>query len=391
MTLKRKIIFWFYMICLLTPVSLYASESTPPSPKVDAKGAVLVEKDSMRILWEKDANQPLPMASTTKIMTCLLALEKGNMEDVVTASQRAAAAPKVKLYLKVGEKQTLEDLLYALMLQSSNDAAVAIAEHIGGSVEAFCNQMTQRAKELGAKQTVFKTPNGLDAPGHVASPYDLAIIAKHAYDHPEFLKIIQTPGRQIPSKPLEGSRPHQLQNKNRFLTSFNGANGIKTGYTGQAGHCFAGGAKQNDMQLFAVVLGSGWGPRGSKQKYTDTVTLMNYGFENYQMNTIKQAQDEAGTLPVVKGDQEWLPLVYGRSLTLPLTKEEEDKVSITLDIPQEIVAPVKISQPIGTARIYIKNSLVSSLPIIAAADIEQRTIKKSLEKTIRQWLDLLTE
>lgn len=391
MTLTKKVAFYASVICLIIPRTTYGvpNHTNESPPNINAKGAVLVEANSMRILWERNAEIPLPMASTTKIMTCIMALEKGNLEDIVVASKRAAAAPKVKLFLKPGEKQTLEDLLYALMLQSSNDAAVAIAEHIGGSVEEFCELMTQRARELGAKATVFKTANGLDAPGHVSSPYDLALMAKHAFENPQFLEIIATPARNIPSKPLEGSHPHALQNKNQFLHSYQGANGIKTGYTGLAGHCFVGAAKKEDMQLFAVVLASGWGAAGRSQKYTDTIRLMEYGFKNYKIVHLKQAMDEAGTIPVVKGEEGFVKLAYGESFSLPLTTTEKEQVSILVEIPEDIQAPVRSHQPIGKAQIFIEDSLVGTLPIIATADVEKRTIRRSLQKAINQWIDLL--
>lgn len=385
MFIRKKIIFCYLTIFLAMPISLCAE------PSINAKGAVLVEEESMRILWERDSALPLPMASTTKIMTCLVALEQGDMEDVVTISKRAAAAPKVKLSLQAGEQQTLGDLLYALMLQSSNDAAVAIAEHIGGSVEVFCEMMTQRAIELGAKGTSFKTPNGLDAPGHMSSPYDLALITKHAYQNPAFLKIINTPSKEIPSSPLEGSRPYHLQNKNRFLNSFEGANGVKTGYTGMAGHCFVGGAKQNDMQLFSVVLGSGWGTSGSSRKYTDTISLLDYGFNTYTMVTIKELMDKAGTLPVIKGEKEQINLAYGESLRFPLTKEEENQLSISVQLPNEVEAPVNYGQVIGTATVCIGNSLIKTLPIISTSSAEKKTVNRSFEKVIIRWIKLLHE
>ena len=165
------------ILCLSFSQVVYANTALP---KVKAKGAVLIEQDSGRVLYEQNAYAPLPMASTTKIMTCILTLEKGKLDDIVVTSKRASVAPPVKLKLKVGEQQRLGDLLYALMLQSDNDVAVAIAEHIGGSVEGFCEMMTEKAKEIGAQHTSFKTPNGLDAEGHYASAYDMALIG--AYD-----------------------------------------------------------------------------------------------------------------------------------------------------------------------------------------------------------------
>ena len=386
MTKRRRIVFCCLAIILTVPRGVFAQPSN-----INAKGAVLVEADSMRILWERDSDLPLPMASTTKIMTCIYALEQGDMNEVVTASKRAAAAPKVKMYLQVDEKQTLGDLLHALMLQSSNDAAVAIAEHISGSVERFCQEMTQRAHEIGATSTYFKTPNGLDAPGHMSSPYDLAIITKHAYQNPTFLKIINTPSKAIPSAPLEGSKPHHLQNKNRFLHSFEGANGVKTGFTGLAGHCFVGGAKRNGMQLFSVVLASGWGPTGNSRKYTDTINLLNYGFDNYHMVQIKEAKDQAGTLPVIMGDHKLVSLAYGESLTLPLTQEEQDQVTVTLKLPQEIDAPVRAGQTVGKANVYIGEELARTLPIITTASVERKTVNRSFEKVIIKWIELLHE
>lgn len=386
MIIRKKIVFCYLTIFLALPMGLSAEPST-----INAKGAVLVEEESMRILWERDSDVPLPMASTTKIMTCIVALEGGSMEDVVTVSKRAAAAPKVKMYLQPGEQQTLGDLLHALMLQSSNDAAIAIAEHIGGSVEEFCEIMTKRAGEIGAKSTSFKTPNGLDAPGHMSSPYDLALITKHAYKTPGFLDIINTPSKELPSVPLEGSRPHHLQNKNRFLNSFQGANGVKTGYTGLAGHCFVGGAKQNDMQLFAVVLASGWGPTGNSRKYTDTINLLTYGFNNYTMINIKQARDKAGTLPVIKGEKELVALAYGEAFDFPLTEEEEGLISISLKLPNEIDAPVDVGQTVGKANVYIGGSLVKTLPIISTSSVQKKTVNRSFEKVIVEWIKLLHE
>lgn len=391
MNFKKVFTFYFCLVCVLTPIPIYAQESNEilQLNKINAKGAILVEEESMRILWGKNEDIPLPMASTTKIITCVVALERGNMQDVVVASKRATSAPRVKLNLKIGEKQTLEDLLYALMLESSNDAAIAIAEHIGGSVEKFCDMMTQKAREIGATTATFKTPNGLDAEGHVASPYDLALITKHAYKNPEFMKIINTKSRNIPSKSLDGSSPHTLQNKNRFLSSYEGANGVKTGFTGLAGHCFVGGAKKDGMQLFAVVLASGWGARGRSQKYTDTIRLLEYGFNKYKKVAIKQAMDSAGEVPVIRGEEKIVSLVYANSLSLPLTQQESEEISISLNIPQNIKAPIYQNQKLGTADIYIGKSLVATLPLISVSNINKKTIATSFKKAINEWINLL--
>ena len=231
---KKQIQLWMVLFFFCTMINpLRAEEKNVSPPSVEARAGILLDMESGRVLWEKNSHEKRAMASTTKIMTCIVALEKGNLKDEVKVSARAAAAPRVKLYIKPGEIYPLEDLLYALMLQSSNDVAVAIAEHIGGSVEEFCNMMTQKAKEIGAYNTVYKTPNGLDAEGHYSTAYDLALITAYAIQNPTFVEITNTHQITIP-KSGGSYRSFHLSNTNRFLTEYEGATGVKTGFTGQA-------------------------------------------------------------------------------------------------------------------------------------------------------------
>lgn len=357
----------------------YASSDLP---KVKAKGAVLIEQESKRILYEQNAEASLPMASTTKIMTCLLALEKGNLEDIVVTSNRAAKAPPVKLKLKVGEKQRLGDLLYALMLQSDNDVAVAIAEHIGGSVEAFCEMMTQKAQSIGAVHTSFKTPNGLDAEGHYSTAYDMALIGAYALENPEFVKIVTTTNISIPTVKTEGSVRHDLQNKNRFIYSYEGANGIKTGFTNKAGHCFVGGAKKNEMQLVAAALGSGWGKNGKTQKYTDVIQMMAYGFKNYEKVQLVEPNDQIGTVPVEKALVEQVNVSCKDKVVMPLTKQEKDKVYLKKVLPTVMAAPIKEGQVIGEIQVICEGVTLAKAPLYAS-----ETIKKATPLDyIKEWL-----
>ncbi len=357
----------------------YASSDLP---KVKAKGAVLIEQESKRILYEQNAEASLPMASTTKIMTCILALEKGNLEDIVITSNRAAKAPPVKLKLKVGEKQRLGDLLYALMLQSDNDVAVAIAEHIGGSVEAFCEMMTQKAQSIGAVHTSFKTPNGLDAEGHYSTAYDMALIGAYALENPEFVKIVTTTNISIPTVKTEGSVRHDLQNKNRFIYSYEGANGIKTGFTNKAGHCFVGGAKKNEMQLVAAALGSGWGKNGKTQKYTDVMQMMTYGFKNYEKVQLVEPNDQVDTVPVEKALVEQVNVSCKDKVVMPLTKQEKDKVYLKKVLPTMIVAPIKEGQVIGEIQVICDNVTLAKAPLYASETIKKAT----LLDYIKDWL-----
>ena len=359
----------------------YASSDLP---KVKAKGAVLIEQESKRILYEQNAEASLPMASTTKIMTCILALEKGNLEDIVITSNRAAKAPPVKLKLKVGEKQRLGDLLYALMLQSDNDVAVAIAEHIGGSVEAFCEMMTQKAQSIGAVHTSFKTPNGLDAEGHYSTAYDMALIGAYALENPEFVKIVTTTNISIPTVKTEGSVRHDLQNKNRFIYSYEGANGIKPGFTNKAGHCFVGGAKKNEMQLVAAALGSGWGKNGKTQKYTDVMQMMTYGFKNYEKVQLVEPNDQVDTVPVEKALVEQVNVSCKDKVVMPLTKQEKDKVYLKKVLPTMIVAPIKEGQVIGEIQVICDNVTLAKAPLYASETIKKATLLDYIKDRLKK-------
>lgn len=352
-------------------------------PKVRAKGAVLIEQESGRVLFEKNAYEALPMASTTKIMTCIIALEEGHLEDVVTVSSRATHAPEVKLHLKTGEKQYLGDLLYSLMLQSHNDSAVAIAEHIGGSVENFCEMMTAKAKELGAEHTSFKTPNGLDAEGHYASAYDMALIGAYALKNPEFVKIVTTPNISIPTTSLEGSHTHDLQCKNRFFYSYAGANGIKTGFTNKAGHCFVGGACREDMQLIGVALAAGWGNAGKTQKYTDVINMMNYGFSHYDMIEVLTPTPDYSEIAITKALQKEAGVACSSTIKLPLTEEEKQNIIIKKVMPLSIEAPIEEGQVIGEVQIICSGEVLAKAPLT----VEEAVQRASILDYIKAWLN----
>ena len=233
----------------------------------------------------------MAMASTTKIMTCIIALEYGNLNEIVTASAYAASMPNVKLGLRSGEQFLLKDLLYSLMLESHNDVAVAIAEHIAGSVEDFAALMNQKARDIGAYNTNFVTPNGLDAPGHYTTATDLALIGAYAIKNTKFVEITNTASYTFSNN--AGTRTFGVSNKNSFLNQMEGAFGIKTGYTGQAGYCFVGAVEEGNARFVSVVLACGWPPNKS-WKWADTKVLMDYGTQNYVYKTfISDAEYES--------------------------------------------------------------------------------------------------
>lgn len=386
--MKKRLLAMIVIITLIFniyPLSLYGSEIK--EPVIEAKAAILMDAKTGRILWEKNAHEPLAMASTTKIMTCILALEKGKLTDEVVVSKKAASAPRVKMYLQAGEKQLLGDLLYALMLQSYNDAAVAIAEHISGSVEEFCEEMTKKARAIGAKNTVFKTPNGLDAQGHQSTAYDLALITKYAMQNPKFVEIINTKEYIIPQK--GNYKSYHLRNANRFLNEFPGANGVKTGYTGKAGYCFVGAARQGEMQLISVVLASGWGPRGKEQKWIDTKRLMKYGFDYYKIETLLEKDKVLKTISVEKSKDEQVSLYTDRCIEYAISDEEKSKIRVELELPGMIEAPVEKGEKLGEARVYIGDEFCGSVNLLADRSIERHDFPNCLKKVLNNWLKII--
>lgn len=371
---------WFkscVAIALLLTQCVYASEGPGT---IYSKGSVLIEKDSKRILYEKSAHEPLPMASTTKIMTCILAIESGKLDDIVTVSKNASRAPKVKLYLDPGEKQRLGDLLYSLMLESHNDTAVAIAEHIGGSVENFCLLMSQKASEMGATHTNFETPNGLDGENHYATPYDMALITAYALSNPEFVKVITTPEITIPSVPVEGSKPHSLINKNRFLSQYQGAEGVKTGFTSKAGHCFVGAAKKDGMELIGVALGAGWNKDGKSRKYTDVIKLMNYGFNNYKKYKLVEKDQDMGEVKVVNGKEEQLGVHVKDTIILPLSESEKASVTLKKTLSNEVNAPIHKDQIVGKIEVVCGDKIMKKTELLANRNVDKATLIDKVKK-----------
>ncbi len=343
-----------------------------------AKAALLMDGENGRVLFGKNEEDPMPMASTTKIMTCIVALENGNLEDEVTISSYAASMPKVHLGIRAGETYYLKDLLYSLMLESHNDVAVAIAEHIGGSVEGFSKMMNQKARDLGAYHTNFVTPNGLDAEGHYTTAVDLANIARYGISLPAFLEITNTPSYSFQT--VDGKRSFQVSNKNAFLNQMEGAIGVKTGFTGGAGYCFVGAVKSGDKTFISVVLASGWPPHRT-YKWSDTKELMQYGLENYEEKEILNENYELEDISVSNGidcDREQVEIRSGLSLLLG----PDEQVEIEVDIPKQLEAPIEKDAIVGQLTIKINGKEYRSIPIFATKSVERISFAYYLKKVL---------
>lgn len=370
---------------LETPLVIKAEQSEIAPSDLYAQSAVLMDADSGRILFEKSGQRERPMASTTKIMTCILALEKGVLSDTVSVSKEAAAQPQVKLGMREGETYSLNDLLYSLMLESHNDTATAIAEHIGGSVEGFADMMNQKAEELKCSHTYFITPNGLDARdekgNHHTTAEDLARIMKYCImDSPqkdEFLKITRTPEYSFTDS--SGSRSFQCVNHNAFLKMMDGALSGKTGFTGDAGYCYVGALRQDDRTFIVALLACGW-PNAKSYKWSDTRKLMNYGLENFFYQTADIEQD-GRKISVENAFSGGFPDLEPKAVSLCVSArppsvlvKEGEKIEVHWQLPQSVKAPVQKGEKLGTVSCSLDGEILLECPVTAGQDVEQRTL-----------------
>ncbi len=347
-----------------------SSKKTKPSGMY-ARAYCLIDADSGRTLYGENEDQQMPMASTTKIMTCIIALEKGDLGGKVSVSPYAASMPDVQLNMQSGDTFYLKDLLYSLMLESHNDTAVAIAEAVGGSVEGFAELMNEKAEELGCAKTHFVTPNGLDANEHYTTAKELCIIASYAIQNEKFRKIIQTPSHRFSN--CKGTRSYSVRNHDAFLTSYSGAIGIKTGFTGKAGYCFCGAAKRDGKTLITSVLACGWPPHKG-YKWVDTKKLMDYGFANFETATLKPKKLPK-TLPVIGGTKSTVAIKRTSSKPLSLMLCESDKITIKYKLSNILKAPVRQGDILGYEKYYLNNQLLWQSPIVAKGNVPKRDWK----------------
>lgn len=317
-----------------------------PALSLYAGAAVLMDAENGRVLYGKNEDAVMPMASTTKVMTCILALESGRLDELATVSSYAASQPKVHAGLRAGEQYYIRDLLYSMMLESHNDTAVVIAEHIGGSVEGFAEMMNEKAASLGMENTYFITPNGLDAADeygvHSTTAEELALLCAYAIKNEDFCSIIQTPSYQYCD--AEGRHSISAVNKDAFLQQMSGALGIKTGYTNNAGYCFAGALESQGRVYVSVVLASGWPPHRN-YKWQDTAELMRHGMEHYENSelSVPAVQGTTSVAGCVLPETTWM----FPSDTMTMLTGDYDTVRMVTLYPVSIDGPVTGREQIG--------------------------------------------
>jgi len=322
-----------------------------------------MDAHSGRVLYEKNGHQRMSPASVTKIMTGLLVIENGNLNQAVEISKNAAATPESSVWLEEGEIITVSQLLYALMLNSANDASVALAESVAGSVESFVELMNRRARELGMNNTNFRNPHGLEEVGHYTTAYDLALVSREAMTYQAFSRIVATKTYKIPWANNDYQR--LLINKNRLLWRYDGAVGIKTGYTKQAGNCVVGAAQKGPLMLIAVSL-------NSPTVYPDLQALFDYGFANYHLLTVKEAAQLSVEVPVINGQEKTVPAFPKTDLKVAVTEAEESRTSYTVQIDDTITAPVSEGQAVGICRIHVGDKEAGIVELVAGTSVGEK-------------------
>ncbi|MGN0159291.1 MAG: D-alanyl-D-alanine carboxypeptidase family protein [Brotaphodocola sp.] len=377
-------------------------QAESPSLNLHAVSAVLMDGDSGRVLYEKDGDKVRPMASTTKIMTCIVALENGNLSDICTFSKRAASQPNVRLGVPKGTQICLEDLLYSLMLESHNDSAVAIAEHIAGNVETFVGMMNQKARDLGCSHTWFITPNGLDAAVtmsdgtekiHSTTAAELAKIMRYCISESpmsgKFLEITQTASRTFSD--ISGAYHYSCVNHNALLTMMDGAISGKTGFTGGAGYSYVGAVEDEDRTFIIALLGCGWPPHKT-YKWEDARKLFRYGAEHFHYQDIYQEPEQI-LLPVENG----IPGKHGTAVELTTGLQESEKrfpylladkehVHTEIYLPDSIEAPVESGELVGAVRYLLDGRLIRLDPLYTKEDMKKADIPYRIRHFLETWM-----
>lgn len=355
---KSRAVICLFIAVLLLNISICA--------KVDitAKSAVVMDMESKRILYAKDENEQLPFASTTKIMTAILSIEMCDMDQVVKIDDKAIGIEGSSIHLEKGEELKVIDLLYGLMLHSGNDAAVALAIYISKDADNFAALMNYKAKAIGAAHTNFANPNGLPNSNHYTTALDLALISHYAMSNDTFREIVSKKSITIKSTG-DTVRVRNLVNKNKLLYSYEGANGIKTGYTDLAGRCFCGAAEKNGMQLISVVL-------NSHDTYGDTKKLFDYYFANYSYHTFFTKGDYILSIPVT-GSRSSLYKVYAPyDILAPIARNELATTEVKYNFPSSLQAPMKKGDKIGEIQIIFEDNSNINIDITLQKDIKYK-------------------
>ncbi|WGD80614.1 D-alanyl-D-alanine carboxypeptidase DacF [Bacillus subtilis] len=350
----------------------------------EAKSAVLIERDTGKVLYNKNSNERLAPASMTKIMTMLLimeALDKGKikMSDKVRTSEHAASMGGSQIFLEPGEEMTVKEMLKGIAIASGNDASVAMAEFISGSEEEFVKKMNKKAKELGLKNTSFKNPTGLTEEGHYSSAYDMAIMAKELLKYESITKFTGTYEDYLRENT---DKKFWLVNTNRLIKFYPGVDGVKTGYTGEAKYCLTASAKKGNMRAIAVVFGAST----PKERNAQVTKMLDFAFSQYETHPLYKRNETVAKVKVKKGKQKFIELTTSEPISI-LTKKGEDMNDVKKEIKMKdnISAPIQKGQELGTLVLKKDGEVLAESPVAAKEDMKKAGVITFLKRTMGDW------
>ena len=351
-------------------------QNTTFAMQTSAKSCAVIEAETGRVLFSKNQNQKLPMASTTKIMTAITAIENcKDLDEKFVVSKKAIGVPGTSLYLRDGDEYSTRDLLYALMLISGNDASVAIAEHVAGSTSEFVTLMNDMTKKIGVKNTHFANTHGLDADGHYTTAYDLAKITAYALKNDTFREVVSTKNIKIVNGKGEN---RYLKNKNKLLFTLEDCIGVKTGFTDDAGRCLVSAIDKKGMKLVCVVLNCG-------PMFEESATLLKECGNLYKLYDLTDFYEIDETVSVVDGAKITAKIGTKGEFIYPLTEKEKENLRFVYTYPKEIKAPMKKGQEIGNIEIFLGNDLLFSEKIYTIEEVKPKSLLQRMQDFFSQW------
>ncbi len=364
---------FFYVFCA---DFLFLGSANAYEISTSAKGCVVMETTSKRVLYGVEPNRKLRMASTTKIMTAITAIENCNdLDEKFVVSKKAVGVPGTSLYLKEGDVYSTRELLYALMLISGNDASVAIAEHVAGSTSEFVTLMNELSKKIGAKNSHFANTHGLDADGHYTTAYDLALITSYALENETFREIVSTKNIKITNGNGEN---RYLKNKNKLLFTLDGCIGVKTGFTDDAGRCLVSAIEKDGMRLVCVVLNCG-------PMFEESADILKSCAKNFKIYDLTELYDFDQQVKVVDGKNEFAKIGTKECFLFPLSDEECERLRFMYTIPESISAPMKKGESVGKVEIFLDNNLLFSEKIYIIENVRAKTLLQRVKDFFQEW------
>ena len=369
------VLIFLFSVCA-GAISTFTKRSAFAESYTSAKAMCVMESGSKRVLASKNCDTKLAMASTTKIMTAITAIESGkDLDSPFTISPKAVGVSGTSLYLRQGEVFTLRDLLYGLMLISGNDASVAIGEYVGGNVTKFVEMMNEKARSIGALNSHFDNTHGLDSKTHYTTAYDLALITSYAMANDTFREIVSCKNTKITNA---DGKTRYLKNKNKLLSSLKGCNGVKTGFTDDAGRCLVTSCERDGMNVVCVVLNCG-------PMFEESAQLLNEAFKEYHLVDLTSGYAFKSKLKVEEGEEEYVDIETFGSYCYPLKSSELKKVKYVYDIEKSVEAPVEKGREVGEVKIFIDNDLHFSEKIYTIENVRRNSIFRKLKDLIEQW------